>query len=138
MKSLQWQQVNRQHKTIRLEPGTTKNKKARTVPYGQHAALVAIIEQQWTEHVALQKKGIICPRVFHREGSPIKDYRHAWKTATKQAGCPGRYVHDFRRTATRNLTRACTRCKPRPRERRPFALERKHRYPDRRRGLRLP
>ena len=101
---LQWSQVNRQSKTIKLEPGTTKNRKGRTVPYGQHAELAAVIEQQWTEHVALQKKGIISPWVFHRDGSRIKDFRHAWKTATKRAGCPGRILHDFRRTAARNLT----------------------------------
>ena len=46
--TLQWQLVNRQNKTIRLEPGTTKNKKSPTVNCGQHADLVSIIEQRWT------------------------------------------------------------------------------------------
>jgi site-specific recombinase XerD len=95
---------------------TTKNKKGRTVNYGQHADLVSVIEQQWTARVALQKQGIICPWVFHRETydrktktrviDRIKDFRGAWETATKDAGCPGRFVHDFRRSAARNLVRA--------------------------------
>jgi integrase len=37
---------------------------------------------------------------------PIKSFYKAWKTACRAAGCPGRIVHDFRRTAVRNLERA--------------------------------
>lgn len=114
--TLKWSQVIRQTKTIRLEPGTTKNKKPRNIGYGQNADLVTLIEDQWTEHVALQKKGIICPWVFQRETynrktktrviDRIKDFRGAWDAATEAAGCPGRWVHDFRRSAGRNLIRA--------------------------------
>ena len=32
--------------------------------------------------------------------------RRAWKAACEAAGLPGRYQHDFRRTAVRNLVRA--------------------------------
>ena len=37
---------------------------------------------------------------------PIKSFRVAFRTACSEAGCPGRVLHDFRRTAVRNLVRA--------------------------------
>src|SRR3984893_8347032 len=39
-------------------------------------------------------------------GLRIGDFRKAWATACRLAGVPGRLVHDFRRTAVRNLERA--------------------------------
>ena len=39
-------------------------------------------------------------------GQPIKSFYKSWKTACHAAGCPGRIVHDVRRTAVRNLERA--------------------------------
>jgi len=45
-------------------------------------------------------------RVFHRNGTPIKDYTTAWKLARTKAGLSNRVVHDLRRTAARNLRRA--------------------------------
>ena len=38
--------------------------------------------------------------------NPIKTFRVQWQRACKKAGVPGRYVHDLRRTAVRNLERA--------------------------------
>jgi integrase len=48
----------------------------------------------------------VIPWVFHRDGEPIKDFRGAWRTACRNAGLQGRLLHDFRRTAVRNLERA--------------------------------
>lgn len=53
-----------------------------------------------------RRTGQIIPWVFHRKGQPIKSYDVAWRTACNRAGYPGRFVHDFRRTAVRNLERA--------------------------------
>ena len=36
----------------------------------------------------------------------IKNFRPAWTVGRRAAGLPGRLLHDFRRTAVRNLERA--------------------------------
>jgi integrase len=48
----------------------------------------------------------IVPWVFYRDGKKLGEFKRSWKTACKLAGCPGRLVHDLRRTAVRNLVRA--------------------------------
>jgi integrase len=53
-----------------------------------------------------RERGAIVPHVFHRDGKPVLYFRKAWLNACKAAGCPGRIVHDFRRTAARNLVPA--------------------------------
>jgi len=80
-------------------PGAvTKNGKPLAVPLS--GPLLKVIRRRWAVRVAA------CPHVFHRGGRPIKDFRTAWTNACKAAGVPGRIVHDFRRTAVRNLERA--------------------------------
>jgi integrase len=102
---LQWRQVDFQAGTVRLEPGTTKNKDGRT--FYLTPELRACLEAQRAATEALQRQtGRIIPWVFHREGTPMKSFWKAWKTACKAAGAPGRIPHDFRRTAVRNLERA--------------------------------
>ena len=44
--------------------------------------------------------------MFHRNGRRIHYYHNAWRSACTKAGCPGRYGHDLRRTAVRNLEQA--------------------------------
>jgi integrase len=55
---------------------------------------------------AEQAEGRIIPWLFHRGGSPIRDFRGAWAAACKGAAVAKRIPHDFRRTAVRNLERA--------------------------------
>jgi integrase len=105
VKGIKWPQVDFQAGTVRLEPGTTKNKEGRQFPFTEE--LRAILEEQWAEHERMKtEKGKICPYVFNRKGRPIGEFKRSWKTACDAASLPGRIPHDFRRTAVRNLTRA--------------------------------
>lgn len=100
--TLEWRNVDFKAGTITLE--TSKNDEPRVFPLDAHAELKALLERQKAGTDALQRKrGIVCRYVFHRNGRPIRDFYAAWRTACKEAGCPGRIPHDFRRTACRNL-----------------------------------
>ena len=112
--TLEWHQIDFDGAEVRLEPGTTKNKKGRTFPFT--TALRTLLEDRQTAHDQLKKAGHIIPNVFWRmvaEGrggpkkpQPIIRYVKSWTAACKAAGCPGRIPHDLRRTAVRNLVRA--------------------------------
>ncbi|CAN5882817.1 site-specific integrase [soil metagenome] len=101
---LEWRQVDWQGRTVRLDPGTTKSGEGRTYPFT--ADLEAVLVAQKAVHDGLRKAGVICPYVFHRDGTRISSLRKAWLTACEKAGVPGRLLHDFRRTAVRNLEKA--------------------------------
>jgi site-specific recombinase XerD len=46
------------------------------------------------------------PRVFHRDGVPVRAWRTALRDACRKAKVPHRLLHDCRRTAARNLIRS--------------------------------
>ena len=75
-------------------------------PYGLLPELAEVIEARWREHELLLKIGKICPFVFSRGGKPIRYFYNSWRNACDKAGVPGKLLHDFRRTAVRNLVRA--------------------------------
>jgi len=112
--TLEWRQVDFDGAEVRLEPGTTKNKKGRTFPFTM--ALRALLEERQIEHERLKKAGHIVPNVFWRmvadkrggvkKPRAILRFEKEWKAACKAAGCPARIPHDLRRTAVRNLVRA--------------------------------
>jgi integrase len=105
--TIQWRQVDLRAGIVRLEPGTTKNDEGRTFPLSALSELSSLFEAQWEYTQAVQKNvEQLIPWVFHRNGKPIKDFTKAWSTATDAPGVPDRIVHDFRRTAVRNLERA--------------------------------
>ena len=90
---------------IRLEPGTTKNKEGRSFYVTDE--LRTLLQAQLASIAALKERGTICPYIFHREdGGQIKSMRKLWEDAREKAGHATKILHEFRRTAVRNLERA--------------------------------
>lgn len=113
------EQVDMRTRTMCLY--TSKNGEPRLFPFGQFPALVEVFERAHADRRARVKAGLPVPAtLFHVDGlalhvNPAKSKRYgglrrcvkrAWLDAVKAAGCPGRIMHDFRRTAVRNLVRA--------------------------------
>jgi integrase len=98
---LTWSQVDFDTGVIRLEPGVAKNKDGRHFPLMDE--LRALLESQWEEHLTHYPE---CPWVFHYRGACIVTVSKAWRRACQAIGLSGKILHDFCRTAVRNLVRA--------------------------------
>jgi integrase len=103
---LRVRQVNLPNRTIRLDPGTTKNRQGREV------AMTGKVEELL--RLALAGKG---PEKFvltRANGSRVRDFRTAWYNLCVRAGLgefvQGKYrgliIHDLRRSAAKALRRA--------------------------------
>ncbi len=104
--TLQWQQIDWDSKTIRLEPGTTKNDEGRVYPFAQNPDLENILRFRRERTDLLQQvTALIIPWVFHKDEKRIRDFRKAWDNACEAAGLQGRWVHDFRRSYVRRMER---------------------------------
>jgi integrase len=103
---LRWTDVAFDVGEVRLEPGTTKTGEGRVFPVT--AALRAQLERRRAVTRERERElGRAVPHVFTRpDGRPLGSFSKAWATACRTAGVPGRVLHDFRRTAVRNLVRA--------------------------------
>jgi integrase len=114
---LTWKQVDRQQGIVRLEVLETKNDDARTVYLDEE--LKKVFQQQFID------RQLGCQYIFHNSGKKIGNFRRSWNTACRQLGIgfgyrvdknyvikwenklpPGPTLHDFRRTAVRNMVRA--------------------------------
>jgi integrase len=131
--TLEWRQVDFTAGAVRLEPGTTKNDEGREFPFSVLPPLEALLRRQRERTTAIEREtGQIVRWVFHRQGAPVRDMRGAWAAACLAAGFfrvvpvldaagqprmaidgtplvvkkATKLVHDFRRTAVRNLERA--------------------------------
>ena len=109
----EWRHVDLQRGEVKLDRYEAKNKEPRI--FVMTRDLRALLEKQHAEHERLKKKGQVCPFVFFRmvangrqgplRPKPIKTITKAFRTACRQAGCPGRILHDLRRTAVRRFVR---------------------------------
>ena len=116
--TLERRQIDLDAGTIRLEPGTTKNADGRLV-YLTPALATAVAEELGRARALERTLGRIVPWVCahatdgplnpktgqrrYAAGDRVRDFRRAWRTACRRAGCPGMLRHDFRRTTVRNL-----------------------------------
>ena len=103
---LRWTNVAFDAAEVRLEPGTTKTGEGRVFPFT--AELRGLLERRRAITRDRERElGRTVPHVFTRpNGAPLGTFNKAWATACRAAGVPGRVLHDFRRTAVRNLVRA--------------------------------
>lgn len=102
---LLWSDVDWKRRVVWLRD--SKNREPRIFPFKYHARLEAVLRRQ-RERVSDWERanGTLCPCVFHWRGRPITKLRRSWQRACRLAGLEGRLLHDFRRTAVRNLIRA--------------------------------
>lgn len=106
---LRWDQVDFDADVVRLEPNTTKSGKGRTFPFDILPELAELLRQRRVAtNAVIAATGRRVPTVFHEDGKPIpyKKLLKAWRAACNVAEVAGRLLHDFRRTAARNLRRA--------------------------------
>ena len=90
-------QVDMIERTIQLLPGETKNEEGRTVKMTEevHKLLAECVQGKEPNDAVFTWK----------DGSPVRDLRATWASMTKAAGVSV-LLHDFRRSAVRNLVRA--------------------------------
>jgi integrase len=107
---LQWNQVDLNARTVRLHPGTTKNDEGQVIVLD--GELLDTVRAQWEKRKVVTIPGIpgqsptlLCSFVFHRGGRQIKDPRKSWNKARAETGLSTKMLHDFRRTAARDLVR---------------------------------
>jgi site-specific recombinase XerD len=101
---LEWKNVDWAGRCVRLDAHTTKNQEGRSFPFTSE--IEELLKVQLGEHERLKRTGRIVPQVFHRHGKPIANFRRAWTAACAAAGCPGKLIHDMRRSAVRTFERA--------------------------------
>ena len=95
---LQWDEVDEAGGVVRLSPARSKTRVGRVLPIS--APIAAVLSRRR----ARRRPGE--PRVFTCDQTTVRAWRRAWPAACRQAGVPGRLLHDCRRTAARNLVRA--------------------------------
>jgi integrase len=118
---LRWDTVDLEGGVIRLRSGDTKTGKGRVLALD--TTLHALIERRYQDRLTgTADAPVVSDFVFDRSGRPVGDIRKAWATACLAAGIqpetkmragrevvvPGRKVHDFRRTAARDMIRSGT------------------------------
>ena len=83
--------------TIRLYSGKTKNGEPRIVYLTEECRLLVTEMRK-----GKQPEDFLLTR---ENGEPVRDLRGTWAALVEAAGLPGLLLHDFRRSAVRNMVR---------------------------------
>ena len=97
-RNLEWKEIDLQGQTARLKAEDSKNGEPWVLPLA--GRLWEVVQERLTA------RRLDCRFVFHHDGKKIGDIRKAWHTACTKAGLSGLLIHDLRRCAARNLSRA--------------------------------
>ena len=95
---LKWNQVDLKERTVRLNPGMSKNDEGRVVFLAK--GLLEVFKEMFTQ------RRLGCDYVFQHHGEPVRSFRGAWDGACARAKLGVRLFHDLRRTAVRNMVRS--------------------------------
>jgi integrase len=98
--NMRLRQVDLLNHTITLDPGTTKNEQGRVVKMTPSAEvyrlLCGCVRGKQPDSYVFTRPG----------GTPIRDFRDAWRKLCNAAGLAGLLFHDLRRSAVRNMIRS--------------------------------
>lgn len=103
--TLRWDQVDMERGRIVLEAGTTKNNEGRVV-YMTADLLRVLSAWKRIRDMRFHNFPLVCFRVEGGKAVSVGDFRRVWARALEKIGLEGRILHDFRRTAVRNMVRA--------------------------------
>jgi integrase len=95
---LTWDEVDLKGGVVRLTPRRSKTRTGRVLPIS--SPLQTVLKRRRRQRQSGD------PRVFRRDGVPVREWRTALRDACRKAKVPHRLLHDCRRTAARNLIRA--------------------------------
>ena len=96
--TLEWRDVDRAGRVIRLRPEACKTRTGRILVLSE--PLQEVLDRRW------KGRALGNPHVFHEAHRHLQGFKNAFKRACRAAGLPKKLFHDLRRTAIRNLIRA--------------------------------
>lgn len=101
---LRWKYL--ENGVLRIPAEATKTGVARSVVIA--AELAEVIERRKAARSFKKPDSTtaVSEFIFHRAGERICEFRKAWASACKKAGCAGRLFHDLRRSGVRQMIRS--------------------------------
>ena len=103
--ALTWDCVDLSSRRIFLAPGTTKNDESRIIYMTDDLHKVLSAWKRFRDWI-VPHYPLVCFRFKGTKPLPVREFRGEWADACKIVGLEGRRLHDFRRTAVRNMVRA--------------------------------